>query len=319
MDRLHAILVHLQSKRRVTARELADRFGLSLRTVYRDVKALEESGIPIIGESGIGYSVMEGYRLPPVMFTQEEASALLLAGKLIHRFTDSTVRKHFDAAMYKVKAVLRSSDKDHVEELDSKVLVEANHDPADEGSSIHMSAMRQAIVNRKVIRMDYFAQYSEEATLRDVEPLGLLHYGHAWHCIAWCRLRKDYRDFRLDRIRKIWLLEEVFDDAAHPSLAEYLALLRRQRELQEAVVSFDKAKARFISYQKHYFGFVSQEEKEGRVYMRFLTMHMESLARWILMFTGAARVESPDALHALMQKLMMELREHYDYAEGNSS
>src|SRR5688572_29301370 len=102
IDRLHAILTHLQSKKKVTAQDIADRFNISLRTVYRDVKALEESGVPVIGEAGIGYSVMEGYRLPPVMFTQEEASALIMGAKLAEKFTDHSVRKHFDAALYKI-------------------------------------------------------------------------------------------------------------------------------------------------------------------------------------------------------------------------
>jgi predicted DNA-binding transcriptional regulator YafY len=110
IDRLHAILTHLQSKKKVTAQEMADRFNISLRTVYRDVKALDESGVPVIGEAGSGYTIMEGYRLPPVMFTQEEASALLLGAKLAEQFTDGTVRRHFHAALFKIKAVLRSPD-----------------------------------------------------------------------------------------------------------------------------------------------------------------------------------------------------------------
>ncbi len=94
IDRLHAILTHLQSKKRVTAQELADRFNISLRTVYRDVKALDESGVPVIGEAGSGYSIMEGYRLPPVMFTQEEAAALIMGAKLAERMTDASVKKN---------------------------------------------------------------------------------------------------------------------------------------------------------------------------------------------------------------------------------
>src|ERR1700734_3133764 len=115
IDRLHAILTHLQSKRKVTAQEMADRFNISLRTVYRDVKALDESGVPVIGEAGAGYTIMEGYRLPPVMFSREEASALILGAKLAERFTDGSVRKHFDAALFKIKAVLRSTDKEYVD------------------------------------------------------------------------------------------------------------------------------------------------------------------------------------------------------------
>ena len=308
VDRLHAILVHLQSKRRVTAQELADRFHLSLRTVYRDVKALEESGIPIIGESGIGYSIMEGYRLPPVMFTQEEASALLLGGKFINRFTDTSVKKYFDSAMFKIKAVLRSSDKDHVEALDSRVAIETGPVPIDEDVSLHLTAMRQAIVDKKVIDIEYYSTYKEETTRREAEPIGLFYYAQAWHFIGWCRLRSDYRDFRLDRIRKLTMKDEIFDDSAHPSLAEYVSRLKDERELQEVVVSFTKDVAKYMGSQKYYMGYVSEEEKNGRIYMRFLTAHLENMARWLLMYTTDARIESPDSLKEIRYKLIEGLQ-----------
>lgn len=311
VDRLHAILVHLQSKRKVTAQELADRFELSLRTVYRDVKALEESGIPIIGESGIGYSIMEGYRLPPVMFSQEEASALLLGAKLVQQFTDASVKKHFEAAMFKIKAVLRSTDKDYVEELDDKIEIRLSPFPIDESLQLNMSAMRQAIGAKKVISIEYFSSYKEETTQRDAEPIGLFYYGQAWHFIGWCRLRQDYRDFRLDRIKKLVVRDETFDGKAHPSLKEYIEQLKTERELFEVIVSFDKEMARYMQTQKYYHGFVSQEEKEGRVYMRFLTEHAEALCHWLLMYTNSATIESPVILRETMQRLVGELNSHY--------
>jgi len=307
VDRLHAILVHLQSKRRVTAQELADRFNLSLRTVYRDVKALEESGIPIIGESGIGYSIMEGYRLPPVMFTQEEASALLLGSKFVNHFTDATVKKYFDTAMFKIKAVLRSTDKDHVEELDSRIAIETGPVPIDESVSLHLTSMRQAIVDKKVIDIEYYSTYKEETTRREAEPIGLFYYGQAWHFIGWCRLRSDYRDFRLDRIRKLIMKDEVFDGSAHPSLAEYTSRLKVERELHEVVISFTKHVAKYMGSQKYYMGYVSEEEKDGRVYMRFLTAHLNNMARWLLMYTTDARIESPIALEEIRRNLITEL------------
>ncbi len=129
IDRLHAILTHLQSKKKVTAQEMADRFQISLRTVYRDVKALDESGVPVIGEAGSGYTIMEGYRLPPVMFTQEEASALLLGAKLAEQFTDGSVNRHFTAALFKIKAVLRSPDKEYVESLTEHIEILTRYRP----------------------------------------------------------------------------------------------------------------------------------------------------------------------------------------------
>src|SRR5574339_396245 len=117
IDRLTAILIHLQTKRVVKAEEIAERFEMSLRTVYRDVKALMEAGVPIGSEAGTGYFIVDGYHLPPVMFTQEEASAMLLASKLVEKMTDQSVLRAFESALMKIKSVLNDREKDHLEEL----------------------------------------------------------------------------------------------------------------------------------------------------------------------------------------------------------
>lgn len=311
VDRLHAILVHLQSKKRVTAQELADRFGLSLRTVYRDIKALDESGVPVIGEAGIGYSVMEGYRLPPVMFTQDEAAALILISKFAEKFADQQDKRNFESALFKIKAVLRSTDKEFVEELDSRVAVQTGPVPVDDSMELHLSAMRKAIVEKRVITIQYYSAYKEETTERQAEPIGLLHYSQAWHFIGWCRLRQDYRDFRMDRIRRLQIMDTRFDDSAHPSLQEYMGQLKRERELTEVVISFDKEMARYMFSQKYYYGYVSEEERDGRIFMRFLSAHIDSLARWLLMYTNAARIEHPESLQQHVQTLLQELNLHY--------
>ena len=111
IDRVTAILIHLQSRRVVKAQEIAERFGISLRTVYRDIRTLEAAGIPLLGEAGVGYSIMEGYRLPPVMFTKEEATAFLTAEKLIEKLTDTSTEESYKSAMYKIKAVLNAAEK----------------------------------------------------------------------------------------------------------------------------------------------------------------------------------------------------------------
>src|SRR5690606_28580630 len=110
-DRIIAILIQLQSKKIVRAQDLAERFGVSLRTVYRDIRTLEISGVPIYSEAGIGYSLMDGYRLPPVMFTREEASSFIAAEKLMQQFSDKELGEHYASAMFKLKAVLKSADK----------------------------------------------------------------------------------------------------------------------------------------------------------------------------------------------------------------
>src|SRR5688500_15322575 len=114
-DRLTAILIHLQSKRLVVAQDIADRFEISLRTVYRDIQSLEQAGVPVVGEKGLGYSIMEGYRIPPVMFTEEEVIAFLMAEKILENHADIYHSEKFKSAMFKVRAVLRSAEKKALE------------------------------------------------------------------------------------------------------------------------------------------------------------------------------------------------------------
>ena len=159
--------------------------------------------------------------------------------------------------------------------------------------------------------MEYFSVYKEESTLRQAEPIGLFYYGQSWHFIGWCRLRKDYRDFRLDRICKLQLLDERFDDTPHPSLSEYIDQLAHEREMQEAFIVFDKEMARYMQSQKYFYGFVSQEPCGEKVRMRFLSAHMDSLARWLLMYTHSAYIESPASLKEMMYKLVEELKAKY--------
>ena len=309
IDRLHAILTHLQSKKRVTAQEIADRFNISLRTVYRDVKALEESGVPVIGEAGSGYTVMEGYRLPPVMFTQEEASALLLGAKLAEQQTDASIKKHFLAALYKIKAVLRTSDKEHMDTIDDQIVVYSRI-PADNFSGRYLVDLQKALGDKKVIAIRYQSN-DEEVTQRQVEPIGLCYYGQAWHLIAWCRLRNNYRDFRVTRIQSMQLLEETFELDSHPSLQEYMQAMICQNELQKVAIRFDKSVVRFLGNQKYYYGYVREEDDGQYVRMHFVTSQLEYLGRWLLMFTNNIIIESPEALIHIMKEFTEDIRNLY--------
>ena len=314
IDRLHAILTHLQSKRRVTAQEMADRFNISLRTVYRDVKALDESGVPVIGEAGTGYTIMEGYRLPPVMFSREEASALLLGSKLAERFADNDAQKHFSAALFKIKAVLRGTDKDYVEDLTDHIEILTRKTPASELSHQYLSILQQAAVQKRVIDLEYHSSAKEETTRRQVEPIGLLYYSTAWHLIGWCRLRKGYRDFRLSRMRRVTLLEESFDATAHPSVQEYMRELTSDHSVEEVVVQFDKKVVKYLQEQKYLNGFVSEEDLGETMRIKFMTSSIHYFGHWLLTYSDRVTVESPSAL----KNLMKELAERLMARHGNS-
>lgn len=313
IDRLHAILTHLQSKRRVTAQEIADRFNISLRTVYRDVKALDESGVPVIGEAGSGYSMMEGYRLPPVMFSQQEANALLIGGKLAEKLTDGSVRRHFEAALFKIKAVLRTTDKENLEHLTNQIEVLRFRAPSDEEGDSHLSALQQSIVEKRAIFIRYNSGGKEELSERIVEPVGLWYYSQYWHLIGWCRLRNGYRDFRVSRIQRLQLKDEHYDSSKHPSLHGYIESMKKNtRELNEVVLCMTSDIIRYIRESRYYYGFVREEPAEdGYTRMYFMTGSMNHFGRWLLTFTNSVKVESPLELKDTMTALCKELHHHY--------
>ena len=312
IDRLTAILVHLQSKRVVTAQEIADRFEISLRTVYRDVRALEEAGVPIGAETGKGYFIMEGYHLPPVMFTQEEANALVLGSKLIESKADESIKKYFREAMLKIKSVLKTREKDNLEHLEMQIEVTASPS-VEEGRfpNNFLADIQKALVERVLLRFDYYASYSGANTSRDVEPLGLVFYGNRWHLLGYCRLRQAYRDFRTDRIVKLQKLDEAYDLSSRMPFKEFLEEVIRGTELEEAVLSFDKITARYISEQKYYQGFFSEEEGDDRVVMHFYVPSIDYFAHWVVMLADGVQVVSPSKLSEKVVQLVKRLQHHY--------
>ncbi len=308
IDRISAILTQLQSKKVVKGQDIADRFGMSLRTVYRDIKALEEAGVPIIGEPGTGYSIMEGYRLPPVMFTKEEAIALMTAEKLVEKFTDTATYDVYSSALFKIKAVLRSDDKHHVESMSDYIQVLGNpYLPKDKKTSNHIQVLLKGIAQKTVVAMDYFANHSQEATARKIEPVGIYHMFSQWYAIAFCWLRNDYRSFRVDRILKLSLTGTAYKKE-HPPLSTYLTRLTcEKKELHEVVMSVEKSAMQFIGEQKYYSGFVSERVVGDRVEMTFLTASLRGFAHWYMMLGGSADIISPAALKGIVAGFAREI------------
>lgn len=209
LSRLLSILTILKSKRITTGTELAKKFDVSLRTIYRDIKKLEESGVPIITIEGRGYSIMAGYVVAPIMFNELEVNSLITAEQLISKTNDESLIKHFEQTLQKIKSVFKSSLKSQGELLSSKMAVLKNRN--EELKSTSLSAIQLAITNFKVTELTYKAP-EKETTYRKIEPLAIYSYNEKWIVVGWCRLRQDYRAFRLDRIQKFQMLEERFED-----------------------------------------------------------------------------------------------------------
>ncbi|MDF1697334.1 MAG: YafY family protein [Saprospiraceae bacterium] len=209
LSRLLSILTILKSKRVVTGTDLAKRFEVSVRTIYRDIKKLEESGVPVITIEGRGYSISEGYMVAPIMFDEMEVNSLITAEQLISRTNDESLIQHFGQTLDKIKSVFKSSLQSQGEFLSKKMLV--LNDGTENERSSSLSSIQMAIINFRVVDLKYQA-LGKEITSRIIEPLAILSYDKRWIVIGWCRLRQDHRSFRLDRIKHFRVLDEQFED-----------------------------------------------------------------------------------------------------------
>jgi len=313
IDRISAILIMLQTKRVIKAKEIARRFEISKRTVYRDIRALEEAGVPIGAEAGVGYYLTEGYHLPPVMFTKSEASSMLTAEKLVEKFTDHSIEKNFKSALDKIKSVLPISEKDFLEMLTPHIAILQHYvTTGTEFPNNFLSDIQQALATKKVVKVDYYALYSDKLTEgRLVEPIGVCYYGFAWHMIGYCRLRDDYRDFRIDRMKNLSLTDEKFSSANRMPLHEFLQGLYQSNNLEPVVIRFDKSIISFIEKPKYYYGYVDEKDIGNQVEMYFMIDSMDYIARWIIMHGSKAEIISPQRLNEIVRALVQELYQYY--------
>ena len=224
LSRLTAILTQLQSKRIVTATYLSEKHNVSVRTIYRDIRTLEKSGVPIITEEGKGYSLMEGYQLPPVMFTESEANALITAEQIILKNKDKSFVDNYSNAITKIKSVLKYSQKEKVSLLADRIHFRENVE--NEKSSNYLMTIQSAITNFQLIEIKYNS-LQNKSTKRIIEPFAIYSTQGNWLLIAFCRLRNEFRAFRIDLIEVLTIQTDCFEPH-NISLEEYFEICRRK-------------------------------------------------------------------------------------------
>lgn len=210
LSRLTAILTMLQSGRLLTAPRLAAKFQVTVRTIYRDIKALEAAGVPVLTEEGKGYRLMEDYRIPPVMFTENEANALITAELLIRAGKDQSLINEFSAAIQKIKAVIPQRLKQRTALLEQKMTVGRIYTDIVPKSN-YLTIIQQALVEYRVIKTGY-TNAAGKSSVRELEAFAVYtNSKDEWVLIAWCRMRKEFRSFSLSAITNLELTNEQFD------------------------------------------------------------------------------------------------------------
>ncbi len=291
-DRLMAILLELQARGLARAEDLAQHFEVSVRTVYRDLEALSESGVPLVATPGKGYQLMDGYFLPPLAFTATEAALLVLGGEFIKRRVDLELQQAAATALQKLHGVLPQDRREAVSrwqnELQFSSIALASNDP-------RLTDLRAAVQEHRVLRLRYHAFRRAKPEDREVEPITMIYFGERWHLGAYCRLRQGPRLFRLDRIDSYAVREERFTLDERHSLPRYSEDWKN--EAPEARVRFEPAVERWVR-ERQPFTFVREERDDLGAVFVYAIRNEDDLVRWLMGWGASAEVLSPPTLHA---------------------
>ncbi|MCX6050746.1 MAG: YafY family protein [Chloroflexi bacterium] len=293
LDRLLGYLLLLQSRDLVRAQDLAAQFEVSERTVYRDMDALAEIGVPVVGQAGEGYRLMAGYTLPPIMFSETEAQALFLAVAMLSGLTSPGPTQIAAAtALAKVRAVLPKATLAQVEALRTVLgfySVSRSRLNLDDEKFLQL---QQAINQHHVVYIHYHAQHSNRITAREIEPLYLAYVDNIWLVQGYCRLRQDLRNFRLDRIDQLTVRTEIF-------VPHSMNMKRFLDDGARVVVRFEGDIVRWVREAQH-FGFREEEPEadDGSVVMVYQVSEVGQIMRWLLGWGDGMEVLEPLELRA---------------------
>lgn len=312
IDRISAILIHLQSKQIVKASELAKRFEVSKRTIYRDIRSLEEAGVPLGGEAGVGYFLSDNYHLPPISLTREEAGSFIVAAKLMEKHSDFSINQQFQSGLTKIRSVLRNTDKDYLANIEDQIEVLNTSNRGDSCTSNPFFALAMQAMNEgKVLEIEYISGYTNEETRREVEPYNLWFYSMNWHLIGYCRKRKGYRDFRMDRIKSVTITGHRFEKPAHFSIEHYYAEMMKNQELFSAQLLVDEEIYSHIQNSRYYFGFLNEERIGNQYKMNFLVNDLQYLSKWIITLGNHVQIINNKPLKDLILNELEILSKHY--------
>ena len=216
-DRLFQLIQHLHHDRVITAHDLAQALEVSERTIYRDVQDLSLSGVPIAGEAGVGYRLMRGFHMPPLMFNEEELAALLLGARMVQVWTDKSLARAAHQAIQKIENVIPEHLKPELAR--QEILVPDFSFSAEVAETL--AVLRSAIKSQQKVHFDYIRQDGQAST-RCVHPLGLFYWGKVWTLVAWCELRDAFRHFRLDRMQTLQGLKQHFESVPGRTMQDFL-------------------------------------------------------------------------------------------------
>jgi predicted DNA-binding transcriptional regulator YafY len=311
-DRLLAVVLELQRKEVVRAEDLATLFETSVRTIYRDIQALSEAGVPIIGAPGTGYSLMEGYFLPPISFTVPEAVSLLIGTDFIEQQFDDDYRVRAQAARGKIEAILPSSvlnETSHVLKAMRLLISDKQVTPSKEKK--YLEKIRRAILDERKINFHYAKRLGDSEgnnhSVRTVAPYGLVLIQGSWMLVARCDLRQDIRHFRLSRMTELIDLEDRFELPAHFNLREYTPPDDRNLRVR---LRFNHDIADRVRESNYHYMEEMEEYRDG-VHVVLRVRQLEELLQWVLGWGAGVIVLEPESFRNRIREEAKKMLKHY--------
>ena len=299
-DRLLAIVLELQARGKQRAEDLAATFEVGKRTIYRDIQALCEAGVPVISTPGQGYALLEGYFLPPLRFTPDEALILLLGGDAMAQSFDAEYRAAAQSAGRKIAGALPEPLRDEVRSLQASMRFVADSTGGRPEQADSLRQLRRAILGHHSVRFHYYARYSQGGvsahSTRTADPYGLVHVDGAWHLVAFCHLRQDMRHFRVERMEQLAILPQTFIRPANFTLEQNEN--NRPRALVVRAL-FDSSVAYWVRESPSYFTIAEQPCDDGLL-VTLRVRHERDLLQWLLGWGSRVRVLEPDSLRELL-------------------
>jgi len=293
-DRLVGILLELQARGMARAEDLAAHFEVSLRTMYRDLDALSESGVPLIATPGKGYTLMDGYFLPPLALTATEAAVLVLGGEFVRGRVDTELQAAADTALRKLASILPAERRDEVARWRREVLFVQPRRSSDDA---RLARLRTAIQERRVVRLVYHTFRQSAPQARDVEPTSLVFLNERWQVAGYCRLRQGSRLFRLDRIDSFSVRPERFELADRHLQPDAERPRVWRSDVPLARVRFDPSVERWVRERQPFTLLREEQDALGPVFV-YAIHQPDDLLRWLLGWGTHVEVLEPPALRA---------------------
>ena len=314
-ERLFALVLLLQNKPNMTSKDLAEHFGVSRRTIFRDLRSLTDTGVPLTYADGGGYEILEGYHLPPLMLTAREAATVLIGTAFTKLQPDPSLRRDANEVRLKLRSVLPDTIKEYIDRLHERtvlspyneVQVQRQSNSEEEGLWFELS---EAVARQQRVKMTYYTPSRDEETARIVDPLGLVYYTDHWNLIAFDHLRDEVRNFRLDRIRKLRTRLETFEPPEGFDLKEHLRGRGENPENVRMVVRFQNRAWRWAKRSLPA-DIELEKETKGATEVTFRFENPDYVARWLLRFGSDVKVLEPAALKKAHKELAANVAKQY--------